>query len=131
MQVDRAVGAILASAAGDTLGSAYEFGPGLSDAEMPEFGRGVFGHAPGEWTDDTAMAMPILEALADGRSLLDPATLATIVARWQGWSVTAKDVGAQTRSVLGRLGDDCSEAAAREAAWAVHQESGRSAAMGR
>ncbi len=130
MQLDRAVGAIIASAAGDALGSAYEFGPGLSGTETPEFGRGVFGHAPGEWTDDTAMAMPILEALAGSRSLLDPATLATIVARWREWSVTAKDVGVQTRSVLGQLGDDCSEAVVREAAWAVHEESGRSAGNG-
>ncbi|MFT4225483.1 ADP-ribosylglycohydrolase family protein [Micropruina sp.] len=130
MQLDRAVGAIVASAAGDALGSAYEFGPGLSDTETPEFGRGVFGHAPGEWTDDTAMAMPILDALADGHSLLDPATLATIVARWREWSATAKDVGVQTRSVLGQLGDDCSEAVVREAAWAVHERSGRSAGNG-
>ncbi len=109
MQLDRAIGAVVASAAGDALGSAYEFGPGLGDDQLPVFGVGVFGHERGEWTDDTAMAMPILEALAHGDSLLDPRTLASIVSRWLEWSATAKDVGAQTRSVLGSLGGDCSE----------------------
>lgn len=130
LQLDRAVGAIVASATGDALGSAYEFGPGLSDREVPDFGTGVFGHERGEWTDDTAMAMPILEALARGESLLDADALATIVGRWLEWSATAKDVGVQTRSVLGRLGGDHSEAAARRAALAVHERSGRSAGNG-
>ena len=31
----------LASAAGDALGSAYEFGPGLGDDQLPVFGVGV------------------------------------------------------------------------------------------
>ena len=41
------------------------------DASEPvEFGVGVFGHGPGEWTDDTSMAVPILKVLAafQGRS---------------------------------------------------------------
>lgn len=130
MQLDRAIGAVVASAAGDALGSAYEFGPGLGDDQLPVFGVGVFGHELGEWTDDTAMAMPILEALARGDSLLDPRTLASIVSRWLEWSATAKDVGAQTRSVLGRLGGDCSEEAARRAAREVHGRAGRSAGNG-
>lgn len=130
MQLDRAIGAVVASAAGDALGSAYEFGPGLRDDQLPEFGVGVFGHERGEWTDDTAMAMPILEALARGDSLLDPQTLASIVGRWLDWSATAKDVGVQTRSVLGRLRGDCSEESARRAAREVHDRSGRSAGNG-
>ena len=80
-QVDRAVGAVLVSAAGDALGSAYEFGPALADEVVPAFGRGHFGHGEREWTDDTSMAVPILDELAAGRRLEDPSSLETIVHR--------------------------------------------------
>ncbi len=130
IQLDRAVGAVVASATGDALGSAYEFGPALSDSTVPAFRTGVFGHAPGEWTDDTSMAMPILLALSRGDSLLNTDVLAGIVARWIEWSTDAKDVGAQTRSVLNAIGAEPSEAAARRAAQAVHQRSGRSGGNG-
>ncbi|GAA1849941.1 ADP-ribosylglycohydrolase family protein [Microbacterium koreense] len=68
-QVDRAIGAVVGMAAGDALGSQYEFGPALADHIVPEFGVGVFGHEAGEWTDDTTMAMPILDALAQRAGL--------------------------------------------------------------
>lgn len=145
-QLDRAVGVVLASAAGDALGSQYEFGPGLHDDAVPEFGVGVFGHERGEWTDDTSMAMPILEAAARGESLLDPGTHARIVQRWIEWSATAKDVGAQTRAVLGLLGREGSRQArpavsgrdsgvrrndgSTSAAKVVHDRTGRSAGNG-
>ncbi|WP_441875302.1 hypothetical protein [Microbacterium gubbeenense] len=48
IHMDRAVGAVLASAAGDALGSQYEFAPTLSDDTPVSFGRGTFGHAVGE-----------------------------------------------------------------------------------
>lgn len=129
LQLDRAVGAVLASAAGDALGSQYEFGPSLPDDVVPQFGRGVFGHAPGEWTDDTSMAMPILQVLAQGRRLEDTASLDEIVARWREWSLTAKDVGAQTRGILSRLTHPtAAEATAR--AEQQHRATGRSAGNG-
>ena len=133
MQLDRAVGVVVASAAGDALGSQYEFGPGLHDDAVPEFGVGVFGHERGEWTDDTSMAMPILEAAARGESLLDPGTHADIVQRWIEWSATAKDVGAQTRAVLGLLAREGSRQARPAISWAakvVHDRTGRSAGNG-
>ncbi|MDX2375198.1 ADP-ribosylglycohydrolase family protein [Microbacterium sp. LRZ72] len=105
LQLDRAVGAVLASAAGDALGSQYELGPSLPDGTPVEFGRGCFGHALGEWTDDTSMAMPILQALSAGESLDDPGTLDRITGRWIGWSRTARDVGAhpqRARPPVGR-----------------------------
>lgn len=130
IQLDRAVGAVVASAAGDALGSAYEFGEPPADGQRPEFRVGVFGHERGEWTDDTAMAIPILEAASQGVSLLDTFTLDGIVARWLEWSVTAKDVGVQTRRVLRQLGDNHSAADALRAARAVHERTGRSAGNG-
>ncbi|WP_413353908.1 ADP-ribosylglycohydrolase family protein [Microbacterium sp. 1P06AB] len=129
-QLDRAVGAVLASAAGDALGSQYEFGPALSDSVTPEFGVGCFGHDSGEWTDDTSMAMPILRQLAEGWALEDADAIRQIVTDWKGWARTAKDVGTQTRAVLGRLGDDTAENAARSTSEAVHRHTGRSAGNG-
>ncbi|MFL0565921.1 ADP-ribosylglycohydrolase family protein [Microbacterium sp. 179-I 1D1 NHS] len=129
-QLDRAVGAVLASAAGDALGSQYEFGPALPDSVTPEFGVGCFGHDSGEWTDDTSMAMPILRQLAEGRALEDAEAISQIVTDWREWARTAKDVGRQTRAVLCRLGDDTGETAARSASEAVHRHTGRSAGNG-
>ncbi|QEW02924.1 ADP-ribosylglycohydrolase family protein [Microbacterium lushaniae] len=130
VHLDRAVGAVVASAAGDALGAQYEFGPALSDATPVEFGRGTFGHDIGEWTDDTSMAVPILQALAAGDRLDDGRVLAGIVTAWIGWAATAKDVGAQTRAVLGRLGATPTESEALAASEAVHLAAGRSGGNG-
>ncbi|NLT25864.1 MAG: ADP-ribosylglycohydrolase family protein, partial [Microbacteriaceae bacterium] len=130
-QLDRAVGAIIGMAAGDALGSQYEFGPEHADDFVPEFGIGHFGHAVGEWTDDTAMAMPILEVLAAGESLRDGEVLAgRVLGRWLEWAATARDVGAQTRSVFWRLDRDSTEEDARAAAKAYHESAGKSAGNG-
>ncbi|MBD7956400.1 ADP-ribosylglycohydrolase family protein [Microbacterium sp. Sa4CUA7] len=130
MQLDRAVGAILASAAGDALGSRYEFGPALPDSLTPEFGVGCFGHDVGEWTDDTSMALPILMQLAEGHTLDDPHALARILADWREWARTAKDVGTQTRGVLSHLDDDATEDAARAVSENAHRRTGRSGGNG-
>jgi ADP-ribosylglycohydrolase len=129
-QMDRAVGTVIVSAAGDALGSAYEFGPSLPDEVTPAFGVGHFGHGLGEWTNDTSMAIPVLDELAAGRRLTDPAALERIVAAWQGWARTALDVGAQTRHVLGRIPSPPELDAIRSASRAVHEETGRSGGNG-
>lgn len=127
-QFDRALGCIIGSASGDALGSAYEFGPSWPDSWKPTFGAGVFGHGVGEWTDDTAMAMPILEwAAARGEK-----PLRHILERWIEWSQDAKDVGAQTRAILSRL-DRTSQALEGEAFWlakTLHENAGQSAGNG-
>lgn len=98
-QVDRAVGSVLASAVGDALGSAFEFKASHDDDWHPYFGVGVFGHEVGEWTDDTSMAIPILEWVASHGEL----PRRHILERWLEWSVDSKDVGLLTRAVLKRL----------------------------
>lgn len=129
-QLDRAIGAILASAVGDALGAPYEFKPPISAATPVEMkGGGSFGWAPGEWTDDTSMAIPILRALARGKSLEDEATQDEIVAAWQRWAAIAKDVGVQTRAVLGGLKTPTA-ASARDSAEVVHRLTGRSGGNG-
>ncbi|WP_230101841.1 ADP-ribosylglycohydrolase family protein [Microbacterium sp. Bi121] len=129
IQLDRAIGSVLASAAGDALGSQYEFGPSLADDVTPRFGEGVFGHATGEWTDDTSMAIPILDVLARGE-IIDTSTREEIARRWIEWSRTAKDVGAQTRAVLSSVPREFSEVDVRDAARHVHERTGRSAGNG-
>ncbi|UPL14351.1 ADP-ribosylglycohydrolase family protein [Microbacterium galbinum] len=129
-QLDRAIGAVLASAAGDALGSQYEFGPALDDAVTPVFGAGQFGHGVGEWTDDTSMAVPILDVLARGDRLEDAASREEIVGRWIGWAQTAKDVGAQTRAVLARIPQPFTEADVLAASRAEHERAGRSGGNG-
>ena len=55
---DRIAGVLLGQAAGDALGSQYEFGePSGGHAVM---GRGTFGHALGEYTDDTQQVLSAL-----------------------------------------------------------------------
>lgn len=129
---DRAAGVLLGLAAGDALGAGYEFGDPLpDDAVVGMIGGGGFGWAPGEWTDDTSMAVPIAQAAARGADLRDEAVLDEIVAAWITWARTAADVGVQTRAVLAeaeRTGGTA--AAARAAAQALHERSGRSAGNG-
>jgi ADP-ribosyl-[dinitrogen reductase] hydrolase len=133
INVDRAAGTLVGMAAGDALGAGYEFGPPLADdTPVHMAGGGGFNWAPGEWTDDTSMAVPIARTLAArGRDTLNPASeaLDEIVTAWAEWTGTAKDVGIQTRAVLGRMTAP-SAANARDAAQAVHNVTGRSAGNG-
>jgi ADP-ribosyl-[dinitrogen reductase] hydrolase len=95
-QLDRAVGVLLGTAAGDALGAAYEFGPPRSpELEVAMVGGGSFGWEPGEWTDDSAMAIAVAEAAATGADLRQSEALDSIVQRWYEWSLNAKDVGVQ------------------------------------
>lgn len=104
-QIDRACGVLLATAAGDALGAPYEFEPARGpDKDVAMVGGGYFRWQPGEWTDDTSMAIAIAEVAATGVDLRDESAQDDIVARWYGWSHTAKDIGNQTRNVLGSVG---------------------------
>ncbi len=100
---DRAAGVLLAQACGDALGAPYEFGPALPDnVPVSMKGGGPFGWAPAEWTDDTSMSIPLLEAgehaLHRRDTLLDH--LDHVAVAWHRWAQQSKDVGAQTRAVL-------------------------------
>ncbi len=91
---DRIAGALVGLAAGDALGAGYEFGPPPSEI-VPMKGGGPFGWEPGEWTDDTQMAICIAEEAATGS--LDPVAVGE---RFLVWVREARDVGMQTRAVL-------------------------------
>ena len=131
-QLDRAVGVLLGTAAGDALGAACEFGPPRGpELEVAMVGGGSFGWEPGEWTDDTSMSIAIAEVAATGADLRDEEALDALVRRWHGWSLHAKDVGVQTRSVLSRAGrQGISAVTAREESARLHKHSGRTAGNG-
>ena len=100
VRTDRAVGAIVASAAGDALGAPHEFGPALDPSTTLEMtGGGVLGWDPGEWTDDTQTALAGLAPLSAGvtaEQLVDAAAEGLL-----SWFATnPPDVGNQSRAVL-------------------------------
>ncbi len=121
---------ILASAAGDALGAPYEFKPPVATSQpIAMIGGGGFGWEPGEWTDDTSMAIVILDQLAKGNRLEGEATQDAIVTAWLRWASTAPDVGIQTHRVFRYLKKPTAEAALRSAKQ-VHDETGRTAGNG-
>ena len=94
-------------------------------------GGGSFGWEPGEWTDDTSMAIAIAEVAATGADLREEEALDAIVQRWHEWSQHAKDVGVQTRSVLSQAGrHGISAQTARAESAALHKRTGRTAGNG-
>jgi len=104
---DRAVGAMLGLAVGDAVGTTLEFKSPDSHAVLTDMiGGGPFGLKPGEWTDDTSMALALAESLiAEPR--LDEADLAARFLRW--WrdgenSCTGRcfDIGITVREALAR-----------------------------
>lgn len=103
---DRATGVVVCSAAGDALGAGYEFGAAFGE-EIPVLmaGGGGFGWAPGEWTDDTQLALVILQALFEGDSLPDGYEIAGIEKGFRDWFGSGPaDVGIQTSGVLSSQG---------------------------
>lgn len=99
-QLDRAAGVLLAAAVGDALGVPYEFAPPFAgDPQM--IGGGLGHYAPGEYSDDTQMAVCIAEVAATGADLTTPAALDTIADGFIAWCHHgASDIGTSTSAVL-------------------------------
>jgi len=68
---------LVAAACGDALGAGYEFGPPLPTSATVEMAGGRQWE-PGEWTDDTAMAVAVAEVAAEGIDLRHPPALTRI-----------------------------------------------------
>lgn len=105
---DRAVGALLGLAVGDAIGTTLEFAPRDDRAERltDMVGGGPFGLKPGQWTDDTAMALALADSLVVAPDV-DPRDLMTrFVDWWQKgtYSCTGRcfDIGTTTRQALQR-----------------------------
>ena len=128
---DRVAGTMLGLACGDALGAGYEFGPAIGyPQEVSMRGGGPFGWAPGEWTDDTAMAVCIAQAAADHGGLDTEAALDAVVERWCDWAAHSRDVGAQTRAVLNAASDRPTAARASQVAAELHARTGKTAGNG-
>ncbi len=101
-QQDRIAGVMLGTAVGDALGVPYEYStpPGPNqDAEM--LGGGLGNFAPGEWSDDTSMAVAVARVAATGADLRSPQALDAIAEGFLDWyDHGPADIGNQTRSVL-------------------------------
>ena len=101
-------GALLGLAAGDALGTTVEFeSPGTFPPLSTIVGGGPFSLRPGEWTDDTTMALCLAESLIT-RAEFDPIHQSETYLRWfRGghWSVKGRcfDIGLTTRRGLERF----------------------------
>lgn len=113
-QGDRAAGVLLATAAGDALGAGYEFTHPDAGAAIEMIGGGPFDWAPGEWTDDTSMALAIAEVAATGADIGRGEGLDAVAAQFVRWfDSDPADIGNQTRAVLSRRPADAAAMQAR------------------
>ena len=79
---DRAVGALLGLAIGDAIGTTLEFAErDTRPAVTGMIGGGPFGLDPGQWTDDTSMALCLADSLLE-RGRPDQHDLMTRFVRW-------------------------------------------------
>jgi ADP-ribosyl-[dinitrogen reductase] hydrolase len=103
----RAVGAMLGLAVGDAIGTTLEFRRRDSQPLLTDMiGGGPFRLQPGEWTDDTAMAL----ALGDSLETCNGLDEADLMRRFVSWheegtyscTGTCFDIGITTRAALRR-----------------------------
>jgi ADP-ribosyl-[dinitrogen reductase] hydrolase len=131
-QNDRAVGVLVGQAAGDALGVPYEFGSAPLDGEPQMLGGGLGGIAPGQWSDDTEMAVCIAEVAATGADLRTDEALEQIAQGFLRWYDDGPpDIGVQTRHVLSetkRRG--ASARTMRLVSQELHRQTGRTAGNG-
>ncbi|MGW8318286.1 MAG: ADP-ribosylglycohydrolase family protein [Candidatus Promineifilaceae bacterium] len=104
----RYLGSLLGLATGDAVGTTLEFKPPGTFAPIEDMvGGGPFGLQPGEWTDDTSMALCLAASLVD-RQGFDPADQMSRYLRWyrEGYmSSTGRcfDIGNTVRQALHRF----------------------------
>ena len=107
VSTDRQRGTLLGLAIGDALGAAVEFKPPGTFPKVTGFrGGGPHGLAPGEWTDDSSMALALADSIAGaGWNLNDQAC--RYLTWWKNgeYSVNGRcfDIGITTQSALRRF----------------------------
>ncbi|MDX2039312.1 MAG: ADP-ribosylglycohydrolase family protein [Isosphaeraceae bacterium] len=107
MMLDRCRGALYGLAVGDALGAEVEFRARGSFAPVVDYrDGGPHGLAPGEWTDDTSMALALAAGLSRSPDDLDDQA-ARYVAWWRRgeYSVNGRcfDIGSTVRGALARF----------------------------
>jgi ADP-ribosyl-[dinitrogen reductase] hydrolase len=106
--LDRYRGSLMGLAVGDALGAAVEFmPPGTFPPLTDMIGGGPHDLVPGEWTDDTSMAVCLGESLVERRGF-DPADQLRRYVRWyrEGYrssTGTCFDIGIAVRQALARF----------------------------
>ncbi len=102
---DRFLGSLIGLAVGDCMGAAVEFCPPGSFEPVSDMrGGGPFDLKPGEWTDDTSMALCLAESIIESKGF-DAADQMERYTRWyqEGYlSSTGEcfDIGIATREAL-------------------------------
>jgi len=105
MELSRYRGCLLGLAAGDAVGTSLEFqSPGAFTPLEDMVGGGVFNLQPGQWTDDTSMALCLADSLVE-RQAFDLHDQMARYRRWfrQGYlSSTGRcfDIGRTTRQAI-------------------------------
>ena len=130
-QLHAAIGCLVGAAVADALGAPFEFQPGGTYARrFPTpvlggagelIGGGSFGWAPGEFTDDTQMALALATSLASGSFNAE-----TTWNHFKAWAQTAADIGNTTRVSLSH---DDHTTAAEEAHAYLGQSAGNGSVM--
>lgn len=132
---DRAGGVLVGQACGDALGVPYEFvAPRVSGRPQMK-GGGIGNYAPGEWSDDTQLAICLAEIAATGTDFTLEETLDEVANRYiAALRSGVKELDAQTRVVFDSvLYDDVEGRPAqkmRRAAAYFHRRTLRSAGNG-
>lgn len=105
---ERYFGSLVGLAVGDALGTSLEFQtPGTFSPLTDLVGGGPYRLAPGQWTDDTSMALCLAESLVE-RSNFDPEDQLRRYCRWfrEGYlssTGACMDIGNATRLALMRF----------------------------
>jgi len=107
-QTDRFRGCLLGLACGDAVGTTVEFRPRGSFAPVTDMvGGGPFHLKPGEWTDDTSMALCLAASLVE-QGNFDSSDQMRRYVRWMDEGYMSSngrcfDVGMATRTALNRF----------------------------
>jgi ADP-ribosyl-[dinitrogen reductase] hydrolase len=102
---DRAIGALVGLAVGDALGATLEFQARDSYPPLTDMvGGGPFQLAPGEWTDDTSMALCLTDSLISSDGFDKRDLLERFRRWWRGGENSHNgrcfDIGITTRNAL-------------------------------
>ncbi|MFO0691256.1 MAG: ADP-ribosylglycohydrolase family protein [Myxococcota bacterium] len=105
---DRHAGALVGLACGDAVGTAVEFRARGHFAPVTDMlGGGPFSLEPGQWTDDTSMALCLAESLLEKGRFDARDQMERYVRWWRGghWSATGVcfDIGNTVRAALARF----------------------------
>lgn len=106
-ELDRCAGLLAGLAVGDALGAGFEFGPAVDPSEVHMQGGGPFEWEPGETTDDTALAVALCRAVAEGHQFPTTKALDAVTRHSVAWLKTGPpDVGSATAEALLAAKDD-------------------------